>query len=406
MLQAARCQPSIASGTVMHTQVAILGAGPAGLVLSHLLGSHGISSVVIEHRSRDYVEARVRAGVLEQGTVDLLRDMRVAERMDREGLVHHGVELRFEGQGHRISLTELSGGRSIMVYGQQEVVKDLIQARIAAGGQILFQAQATRLLDLNRDRPRVRFLHNGVEDELEADVIAGCDGFHGSSRDAVPPEALTIYDKEYPYAWLGILAAVEPSNEELIYVRHERGFALHSMRSPKITRLYLQVDIGDDVSHWSDDRIWDELQVRLATDDGFRLESGQILEKSITAMRSFVIEPMQFGRLYLVGDAAHIVPPTGAKGMNLAVADAKVLAGALSDWYATGSTQQLESYSATCLRRVWRAEHFSWWMTTMLHRHADDPFMDRIGLSNLRYVISSPSAARTLAENYVGLERV
>jgi p-hydroxybenzoate 3-monooxygenase len=390
----------------VHTQVAIIGAGPAGLVLAHLLAAQGISTVVLEHRSREYVEARVRAGVLEQGTTDLLRQMDVAERMDRQGLVHHGVELRFDGQGHRIPLTELSGGRSITVYGQQEVVKDLIQARLAAGGQIRFEAQATRLLDLDSTVPRVRFIHGGTEEELQADFIAGCDGFHGLSREAVPPEAFTVYDKEYPYAWLGILAAVAPSNEELIYVRHDRGFALHSMRSPQVTRLYLQVEPDEDLMQWPDDRIWEELQARLATRDGFQLQSGPILEKGITAMRSYVVEPMRYGRMFLVGDAAHIVPPTGAKGMNLAVADAKVLATALTDWYSTGSTAQLDGYSATCLRRVWRAEHFSWWMTTMLHRHPADPFMDRLGLSNLRYVISSPSAARTLAENYVGLETV
>jgi p-hydroxybenzoate 3-monooxygenase len=390
----------------VRTQVAIIGGGPAGLVLSHLLGSYGIDSVILEHRSRQYVEARVRAGVLEQGSVSLLRQLGVAERMDREGLVHHGVELRFEGEGHRVPLTELSGGRSIMVYGQQEVVKDLIEARLGGGGQILFEAQATTLLDLDSTRPRVRFRQNGTEDELEADLIAGCDGFHGVSRGAIPRRAVTVYDKEYPYAWLGILAAVAPSNEELIYVRHDRDFALHSMRSPHITRLYLQVEPDEDLADWSDNRIWDELQARLATRDGFVLESGPILEKGITAMRSFVIEPMRYGRLYLVGDAAHIVPPTGAKGMNLAMADARVLAGALAAWYSTGSVAQLDAYSATCLRRVWRAEHFSWWMTTMLHRHTDDPFMDRLGLSNLRYVISSESASRTLAENYVGLENV
>jgi p-hydroxybenzoate 3-monooxygenase len=390
----------------MRTQVAIVGAGPAGLVLSQLLALQGIETVVLEHRSRAYVEARVRAGVLEQGTVDLMRQMGVSERMDREGLLHHGVELRFEGQGHRIPLTELSGGRSIMVYGQQEVVKDLIKARLDAGGQIIFDAEATALVDLESDRPRVRFRRDGIEDEIEADFVAGCDGFHGVSRGAVPESALRVYDKEYPYAWLGILAAVAPSNEELIYVRHERGFALHSMRSPSITRLYLQVDPDEDLANWSEDRIWQELQTRMSTHDGFLLQSGPILEKGITTMRSYVVEPMQYGRLFLVGDAAHIVPPTGAKGMNLAVADARVLADGLTRFYLSGDVGTLDAYSATCLRRVWRAEHFSWWMTTMLHRHADDPFMDRLGVSNLRYVISSKSAARTLAENYVGLVSV
>jgi len=391
----------------MRTQVAIVGAGPAGLVLSQLLAAEGIDSVVLEHRSREYVEARVRAGVLEQGSVDLLREMGVGARMDSEGLVHHGLELRFEAQGHRIDLTELSGGRSIMVYGQQEVVKDLIRARLKAGGQILFEAEAVDLLDLVSERPRVRFRQAGTDDEqLEADFVAGCDGFHGISRGAIPALSLTVFDKQYAYAWLGILAAGAPSNEELIYVRHERGFALHSMRSPSVTRLYLQVAPDEDVADWPDARIWEELQARLATADGFVLESGPVLEKGITPMRSYVVEPMQFGRLFLVGDAAHIVPPTGAKGMNLAVADARVLAKALASFYARGTTELLEEYSATCLRRVWRAEHFSWWMTTMLHRHPDDPFMDRLGISNLRYVIGSRSAARTLAENYVGLETV
>jgi p-hydroxybenzoate 3-monooxygenase len=390
----------------MRTQVGIVGAGPAGLVLSQLLAAQGIESIVLEHRSRAYVEARVRAGVLEQGTVDLMRQMRVSERMDREGLPHHGVELRFEGQGHRIPLTELSGGRSIMVYGQQEVVKDLIKARLDAGGQIIFDAEASELLDFDSNRPRVRFRREGVEEEIEADFIAGCDGFHGVSRPTIPESALTVYDKQYPYAWLGILAAVAPSNEELIYVRHERGFALHSMRSPSITRLYLQVDTEEELANWSDDRIWQELQTRMSTDDGFLLQSGPILEKGITTMRSYVVEPMQCGRLFLVGDAAHIVPPTGAKGMNLAVADARVLSAALARFYSSGNTEALEAYSATCLRRVWRAEHFSWWMTTMLHRHPDDPFMDRLGVSNLRYVIGSEAAARTLAENYVGLVTV
>ncbi len=388
----------------MRTQVAIVGAGPAGLVLGHLLAARGIESIVLERRSREYVEARVRAGVLEQGTVDLLREMRVAERMDREGLVHHGLELRFEGESHRIPLTELSGGRSIVVYGQQEVVKDLIEARLAGGAPLLFEADATELVDVLSARPRVRFSYAGAEHEVEADFVAGCDGFHGGSRASIPVGALTVFDKQYPYAWLGVLAAVPPSSEELIYVRHDRGFALHSMRSPQVTRLYLQVEPDDALTRWSDEQIWQELQTRLATRAGFHLQTGEILEKSLTAMRSYVVEPMQYGRLFLVGDAAHIVPPTGAKGMNLAVADARVLADALTTWYARGSGQALDDYSAACLRRVWRAEHFSWWMTTMLHRHPDDPFMDRLGLSNLQYVTTSESAARTLAENYVGLQ--
>lgn len=390
----------------MRTQVAVVGAGPAGLVLSHLLGAQGIESIVIEHRSRAYVEARVRAGVLEQGTVDLLRQMGVGARMDREGLVHHGIELRFEGQAHRLPLTELSGGRSIMVYGQQEVVKDLIGARLDAGHPILFEAEATTFLDLASDRPRVRFRANGADEEIEADVIAGCDGFHGPSRQAIPSGALTAFDREYPYAWLGILAQAPPSNEELIYVRHERGFALHSMRTPHITRQYLQVSPNEDLSLWPDERIWDELQARMATNDGFTLQTGPILEKGVTTMRSHVVEPMQFGRLFLVGDAAHIVPPTGAKGMNLAIADARVLAEALGRFYASGTTDGLDAYSSVCLRRVWRAEHFSWFMTTMLHKHPGDPFLDRLGFSNLRYVISSRAAGQSLAENYVGLQTV
>ena len=388
----------------MRTQVAIVGAGPAGLVLSHLLAAQGIDTIVLEHRSRAYVEARVRAGVLEQGTVDLLRQMRVSERMDREGLIHHGVEFRFEGTGHRIPLTELAGGRSIMVYGQQEVVKDLIAARLQTGGTLLFEAQASAILDAHSERPRVRFVHDGTEAELEAEFVAGCDGFHGGSRDAIPSGALTAYDKQYPYAWLGILASVAPSNEELIYVRHERGFALHSMRSPSITRLYFQVDPGEDLAQWSDDRIWSELSARMATHDGFQLQAGPILEKGITAMRSYVVEPMQFGRLFLVGDAAHIVPPTGAKGMNLAVADVRNLTEALAAFYRTGATGLLDGYSARCLRRVWKAQRFSWWMTSMLHRFEDhSPFDQRVQLAELDYITSSRAAGQSLAENYVGL---
>jgi p-hydroxybenzoate 3-monooxygenase len=390
----------------MRTQVGIVGAGPAGLVLAHLLARAGVESVVLESRSRAYVEQRVRAGVLEQGTVDLLTSTGVGERLQREGLVHSGLELRFERRRHRIPLSELTGGRAITVYGQTEVVKDLIRARLDAGGPILFEAPATGLHGLDSTAPVVRYRQDGSDHELQCDVIAGCDGFWGGSRQAIPPGALTVYEREYPFAWLGVLAAVAPSSEELIYTYHERGFALHSMRSPEVTRLYLQVDPDEELATWSDDRIWDELQTRLATDDGFRLESGPVLDKGITAMRSFVVEPMQHGRLFLAGDAAHIVPPTGAKGMNLAIADVRVLAEALVDWYRTGRAELLDRYSETCLRRVWRAEHFSWWMTSMLHRFPGDPFQERLQLSQLRYVVGSRAAATTLAENYVGLETV
>ena len=392
----------------MRTQVAIVGAGPAGLVLSHLLALEGIESVVLESRSRDYVEKRVRAGVLEQGTVDLLRGMGVGGRMQREGLVHHGIELRFEGQGHRIPLTELTGGRSITVYGQQEVVKDLIAARLEAGGQLLFEAEALHVDELESARPKVHYRQAGQTHTLESDFAAGCDGFWGVAREDVPAGVLRVYEREYPFAWLGILAATPPASDELIYASHDRGFALLSMRSPEVSRLYLQCRPDEPLEDWPDERIWQELRTRLATDDGFTLQPGEMLEKSVTTMRSFVVEPMQYGRLFLAGDAAHIVPPTGAKGMNLAIADVRVLADALVNWYATGRADLLDAYSATCLRRVWRAEHFSWWMTSMLHRFPDDDrgFQYRLQLSQLRYVTTSQAAATGLAENYVGLENV
>jgi p-hydroxybenzoate 3-monooxygenase len=393
----------------MRTQVAIVGAGPAGLMLSHLLARSGIETVVLESRSREYVEMRVRAGVLEQGSVDLLVQTGAGERLQREGMVHQGIELRFEGQAHRVPLTELSGGRSIVVYGQQEVVKDLIRLRLASGGQILFEAEAQTVEGLESDRPTVHFKHDGLTDSVECDYVAGCDGFWGICREAIPAGALAVYEKEYPFAWLGILAEMRPASEELIYAYHdELGFALHSMRSPTISRLYLQCRPDEPLDEWPDARIWSELRTRLATDDGFDLDEGPIIEKGVTAMRSFVVEPMQHGRLFLAGDAAHIVPPTGAKGMNLALADVKVLADALEGWYASGRRALLEAYSATCLRRVWRAEHFSWWMTSMLHRFPDDDggFQHRLQLSQLRYVTSSRAAATTLAENYVGLETV
>jgi p-hydroxybenzoate 3-monooxygenase len=390
---------------MMDTQVGIVGAGPAGLLLAHLLRLRGIDSIVLEARSREYVEARVRAGVLEQGTVDLLTASGVADRLHREGLVHHGLELRFDGRGHRIDLSELTGGRAITVYGQQEVVKDLIAARLDAGGELLFEVDDVTLHELEGS-PRVRFRHEGAERELQCAILAGCDGFHGVCREAIPAGRLTVYEREYPFAWLGILAEVAPSSEELIYCHHERGFALHSMRSPHLTRLYLQCAPDDNVEEWPDERIWDELRTRLAS-DGWTLGEGPVIEKGITPMRSFVVEPLRFGRLFLAGDAAHIVPPTGAKGLNLAVADVRVLSEALAAWFDHGDASGLDDYSDTCLRRVWRVQHFSWWMTSMLHRFpGDDPFDARLQRSQLRYVCSSRAAAATLAENYVGLEVV
>jgi p-hydroxybenzoate 3-monooxygenase len=387
----------------VRTQVGIVGAGPAGLFLSHLLARHGIDSVVLEIRSREYVEKRVRAGVLEHDTVELLVQTGVGDRLRREGLVHHGLELRYGGEQHRIALSELTGGRTITVYGQQEVVKDLIEARLDAGGQILFEVADVEVHDFDGSQPRIRFRAGGEDRELACDVIAGCDGFHGICRPAVPAGVLREYERVYPYAWLGILAETPPSAAELIYSYHERGFALHSMRSPSVTRLYLQVPPDEELAAWPDDRIWAELRTRLSTADGFTLADGPILERGITPLRSYVVEPMQHGRLFLAGDAAHIVPATGAKGLNLAVADVRVLADALAEFYRSGRTDLLDRYSETCLRRVWRVQHFSWWMTSMLHRAGGDEFAHRLQLSQLEYVTSSRAAATTLAENYVGL---
>jgi p-hydroxybenzoate 3-monooxygenase len=388
----------------VRTQVAIVGAGPAGLTLAHLLHLQGVESVVLEARSREYVEQRVRAGVLEQGTVDLLVESGLGERLLRERLVHHGIELRFEGRRHRIDLHGLTGGRSISVYGQQEVVKDLIAARLAARQPILFEVEEVGIRDLHADHPTVAYRHGGGVHQLHCDAVAGCDGFHGVSRSAVPPGVLTEYSCDYPFAWLGVLAAVAPSTEEVVYSRHERGFALHSMRSPRVSRLYLQVDATDGLDAWPDDRIWAELQLRLAA-EGWTLQEGPLLETAIAPLRSFVVEPMQHGRLFLAGDAAHIVPPTGAKGMNLAIADVRVLARGLAALCRHGGTELLDAYSQTCLRRVWRAQHFSWWMTSMLHRFpGEDPYRSQLQLSQLRYTVSSRAAATSLAENYVGLD--
>ena len=390
--------------TEIRTQVGIVGAGPAGLMLSHLLHLEGIESFIIETRSREYIESRVRAGVLEQGTVDLLNQTGVGERMRREGLVHGGIELRFNRRGHRIDFRDLTGGRAISVYGQQEVIKDLIKARLEAGGQIIFEVADVTVHNFDTSKPQIRFRKDGELHELSCDFIGGCDGFHGICRPSIPRSMLTVYERAYPFGWLGILAEAPPSSDELIYSNHERGFALQSMRSPALTRLYLQCVPDEDLAGWPDDRIWRELHTRLATDDGFVLHEGRIVQKGVTGMRSHVVEPMQCGRLFLAGDAAHIVPPTGAKGMNLAIADVLVLSRALSDFYAKGGEAALQCYSETCLRRVWRVQHFSWWMTSMLHWFADDSaFNHRRQLAELDYVTSSRAAATYLAENYVGL---
>ena len=387
----------------MRTQVGIVGAGPAGLTLARLLEVHGIESVVLENRSRDYVEHRIRAGVLEQGTVDLLRDAGVGERMDREGIVHHGINLQFDGERHYVPLSELIGGKSIVIYGQKEVVKDLVGARLESGMPLLFEVEDVRVDEIETGRPRIRFRRDGVAHDLECDVVAGCDGFHGVCRPSIPAGVLSTFEREYSFGWLGILAAVAPSIDELVYAHHERGFALLSLRSPELSRYYVQCRADESIDEWPDERIWDELQRRTAL-EGWTLHEGPVLEKSITGMRSFVAEPMRHGRLFLAGDAAHIVPPTGAKGLNLAIADVRMLAEAVVDWYATGSATALDSYSDTCLQRVWRAEHFSYWMTLMLHRiDSDDPFDGKLQLSQLHYVTSSAAAATSLAENYVGL---
>ena len=389
------------------TQVGIIGAGPAGLMLSHLLHRQGIESVVLETRSRNYVERRVRAGVLEQGSTDLLASTGVGDRMRREGLVHDGIQLRFAGEQHRIDFRKLTG-RGITVYGQQEVVKDLIKQRLADGGEIWFEAEATAIEGIEGDHARVAYRRNGDPAMLRCEFVAGCDGSHGVARASFPPSLAGegpgrgVYERSYPFAWLGILAKSPPASNELIYAYHERGFALHSMRSPEISRLYLQVDADDTMDAWPEARIWDELRVRLAEPE---LQPGEIIEDGITSMRSLVTEPMQRSRLFLAGDAAHIVPATGAKGMNLALGDVRLLAEALAAWYRSKSRDLLDRYSDSRLRRVWRAEQFSAWMTGLLHRDpAGDPFDHKLRLSYLRYIVTSEAAATTLAENYVGFE--
>jgi p-hydroxybenzoate 3-monooxygenase len=388
----------------MRTQVGIVGAGPAGLLLSHLLSLEGVESIVLEVRSRVHVENRLRAGVLEQGTVDILNSSGAGERMRLQGLVHRGLELSFKGSRHRIDLYGLTSGRAITVYGQTEVVKDLINARLEAGGEVLFEVENVRVSGIDSEEPVIRFERGGKAEEIRCQFIAGCDGFHGVCRPSIPADALEIYERSYPFGWLGILAQSKPPSSELIYCRHERGFALFSMRTPVITRLYIQCDPEEVITNWPDDRIWEELAIRLEGGDDLTLSEGPILQKGITPMRSFVVEPMQYGRLFLAGDAAHIVPATGAKGMNLAVADVLVLSRALGVFFKSGRSDLLEQYSATCLRRVWRAEHFSWWMTSLLHRFPEgSPFHRRLQVSELEYLTSSRAASTMFAENYVGL---
>lgn len=390
----------------MRTQVGIVGAGPAGLTLARLLERHGIESVVLECRSRDYVERRTRAGVLEQGSVDLLVEAGAADRLRREGIVHTGIELQFDGERHRIALSELAGGRSIVIYGQTEIVKDLIAARLGFGSPLLFEVEDVTLTDLTSGTPKISFRHNGDHHELECDVVAGCDGSHGVSRSFIPAGTLDSYSRDYPFGWLGILAEVPPSNDELIYAHSDRGFALLSMRSPNLSRLYIQCGADEEIAKWPDERIWEQLQVRLSL-PGWELAEGPVLEKGITLMRSFVVEPMQHGQLFLAGDAAHIVPPTGAKGLNLALHDVRTLAEALVEFYATRSHALLDLYSEHCLRRVWRSVHFSWWMTSMLHLNTDrNDFELKLQLAQLRYIATSQAAATSLAENYVGLPAV
>ncbi|MFD6314539.1 4-hydroxybenzoate 3-monooxygenase [Streptomyces nigra] len=388
----------------MRTTVGIIGGGPAGLLLARLLHRAGIDCVVLESRSREYVEHRQRAGMLEQGTVDALREAGAGERLDAEGLVHHGIELRFDRERHRVDFPSLTGGRTVTIYAQTEIVKDLVALQLAEGPPLLFGAEALAVEKPESASPVVRFRHEGRERTLTCDWVAGCDGFHGISRDVLPAGAGRSYARAYPYAWLGVLAEVAPSCEELIYARSERGFALHSMRSPSVSRLYLQVPEGTDVRDWSDDRIWDELAARFAVDDDWTLRRGPVTAKSVTPMRAFVHEPMRHGRLLLAGDAAHIVPPTGAKGLNLAVSDVRVLARGLEELHRTGDSRILDHYSELCLRRVWQAVRFSDDMTRMLHTRADeDAFDHRTQLARLRRITGSRDAAAELAANYTGL---
>lgn len=387
----------------MRTTVGIIGAGPAGLLLARLLHKAGIDSVVLESRDRGYVGQRQRAGILEQGTADVLRAAGAGERLDREGLRHDGIELRYDRRRHRVDFPALTGGRSVTVYAQTEVCKDLIALQLKEGGPLLFEAEALAVEGAATDHPRVRFRHDGREDVLDCAYVVGCDGFWGIARTAIPAELTRVFERTYPFGWLGILADVPPSHDELVYARHDRGFALLSMRSPSVSRLYLQVPEGTDAEAWSDDEIWAELERRFETDDDWTLRRGPITQKSVTPMRSYVHEPMRHGRLFLAGDAAHIVPPTGAKGLNLAVGDVVTFARALVHQREAGSAELLDAYSRTCLRRVWQAERFSYDMTTLLHRAPGaTPFEERLQLARLERIASSRAAETDLAEGYTG----
>ncbi len=388
----------------MKTQVAIIGAGPSGLLLGQLLHNAGIANVIVERQSPDYVLGRIRAGVLEQGMVDLLREAGVAERMDAEGLPHDGFELAFDGRREHIDLKGLTGGKGVMIYGQTEVTRDLMAAREACGAVTVYEAANVQPQDAKSEAPYLTYEKDGELHRLDCDYIAGCDGYHGVARQSIPAEALQVFERVYPFGWLGILADTPPVNEELVYARHERGFALCSMRSPTRTRYYVQVGAEEKIEDWSDERFWDELKARLPADLAERLVTGPSIEKSIAPLRSFVVEPMQYGRMFLVGDAAHIVPPTGAKGLNLAASDVSTLFNILRRVYREGRSDLLEQYSSICLRRIWKAERFSWWMTSILHRFPDsDGFSQRIQHSELDYFVSSEAGRKTLAENYVGL---
>jgi p-hydroxybenzoate 3-monooxygenase len=390
----------------MHsrTQIGIVGAGPAGLLLGHLLHLNGIDSVIVENRSREYVIDRVRAGVLEQGTVDLLNAMGVGAGLRRAGLRHEGLHVSFQGTRHRIDLADLTGGKAITVYGQNEVVRDLIDARVATARPLYFDAEEVSIDALDSSSPLLRFNHEGTRHEVRCDFIAGCDGFHGICRPSIPAGVLTVYERVYPFAWLGILVEAAPSSDELVYTHHERGFALFSMRSTQITRLYLQVPPDESIEGWSDEAIWAEMITRMTTRDGWRPTVGRIIQKSVTPMRSFVAAPMRYGRLFLAGDSAHIVPPTGAKGLNLAASDVLVLARAIKGFYESGRTDWLEDYSDVCLRRVWKAQRFSWWMTSTLHCFPHETAFDRQRqIADLDYLTSSRAAMASLAEQYVGL---